>query len=95
MTYRQEWIAGLAGATITDGAFRVAIMLSTYAAHDGTRAAPAVRDLANDCNMSRRSVQRLLRTLEHCGYIRQTKPGGQGPGETTTYQLSDPAEIRS
>ena len=86
-----EWLKRLRGVPMPPNEYRVLVTLCGYTSSDGSNAFPSVRRLADDCCMTERSVQRILRSLEKAGRIVQTSPGGNaiGKGRAAVYAVQE------
>lgn len=56
-------------AQVTGGEYLLLLILSRYAADDGTQIFPSIKTLAKDSRQHKRNVQRQLRSLEEKGLI--------------------------
>jgi hypothetical protein len=73
---------------------RVLVRLARYASDDGSRCFPGVSALAEECDRSERSIQRVLRTLEGDGLILPVAHRAGGRGRSTEYRLMIQAPIK-
>jgi hypothetical protein len=86
MTWRlMDAVCGL--ADLPDEEFRVLMLLAKRAHDDGTHAFPSVERLARECGKARRTIQRILRSLERRGLITAAAHRHGGRGHATEYHL--------
>jgi DNA-binding transcriptional ArsR family regulator len=84
------YLKELHGAKISAGAFRVLVTMLDYADQYGKNAYPGVARLANDCDMTERTVQRHLSNLRDGGYLVEESRGGRGRdgrGRASVYRI--------
>lgn len=79
-------IAMVFGANLGPTEMLVAIALADYADDDGRRVFPAISTIAAKVNLSRRTVQRIIRRLENVGYVVVASEGG-GRGQPRRLEL--------
>lgn len=91
-TSKLAWFSKLRGVDLSHTEFRVLTVLMTYTNADGTNAHPGVARLARDCQMTERSIQRILRALEDKRAITITQVGGNQnwKGCATVYRVNTP-----
>jgi len=65
----------------------VAIKLADVANDDGSSIFPAVQTIADECELSKRHVQRVMAEFQREGMLVLVKEGGNGPGSTNEYRL--------
>jgi biotin operon repressor len=74
--------------TLSDKAFRLWVVLQSYADWDDQSAYPSVRTLAQNCGCSRASVERAQRELSERGLLEIDS--GKAAGETNVYTIVEP-----
>lgn len=65
----------------------VAIKLADVANDDGSSIYPAIQTIANECEISKRQVQRVVSDFLTEGLLYLVKQGGKGPRSTSEYCL--------
>lgn len=66
----------------------IALKLADCANEDGTRVYPAVQTIADEVEVSARTVQRVLKEFVAEGLLIVVKVGGKGPKNTTEYRFN-------
>lgn len=66
----------------------IALKLADYANDDGEKIFPARETLAQKAHCSETTVKSALRAFRNCGLLRVVHDGGNGPRDTTIYQLN-------
>ncbi len=65
----------------------VALKLADTANEDGTSIYPALQTVADECELSKRQVQRTMSEFRADGLLVLVKEGGSGPRDTTAYRF--------
>jgi transcriptional regulator with XRE-family HTH domain len=92
ITFRERWWKQVrADRDVTEGLLAAALVISTVARRDGTRALISNQQLADDLGVSLPTVQRRTRELRTLGYLEQVERGhrrGDGTLAANVYALS-------
>lgn len=66
----------------------VALKLADWADDDGSRVFPSLNRVAAECEMSERTVRRIVRQFESEGILTPVVNGGKGPGHTNHWIMN-------
>lgn len=87
----RKWLQSPVVLSAPDKAFRVWVLLWTYANPDGASCFPAIDAIAAGTGKSRRGVFRALASLVELGLVVKDKPAGGWA--STRYTLVDPTRL--
>lgn len=92
---RFEWERQIRRSTIPGPAKLVALMAATYANSDGSSIHPGVQNLMRDCDMSRATVMRHLKTLRETGLMTVVTKANHRAGRANDMRLTVPVDARA
>lgn len=87
VTTQRLWQAKL---RLSPSELLVLARLSCFASEDGSNIYPSMARVADEINLSLRSVRRIVAGLEAAGYLSVVTPSKGGRGRTTCYRLNLP-----
>lgn len=90
---RFEWERIVRRARIPKSTKYLALMLATYADHDGTRIRPGVDRLAIVMQVSKKTVTLAFADLRELGLVERTRQGNRHARHSDTYRLTVPVDM--